>query len=138
MCRGEIKIILATPIVRRLLVLLQRTKGFKHCKPTSTTPSKAPASTTSKATSKSTEGEAAKKTAKAAAPANGQKKKWKKETYSSYIYKVLEQVHPNTGISNNLNSFMNDVFECIATEASKLAAYSKESTISSHEIQISV
>ncbi|KIJ93198.1 hypothetical protein K443DRAFT_112391, partial [Laccaria amethystina LaAM-08-1] len=107
-------------------------------KPASMTASKAPASTTFKATAKLTEGKAAKKTAKAAAPANGQKKKWKKETYSSYIYKVLEQVHPNTGISNNLKSFVNDVFERIATEASKLAAYSKESTISSHEIQTSV
>ncbi|KAG8699521.1 histone H2B [Ceratobasidium sp. 395] len=45
------------------------------------------------------------------------------ETYSSYIYKVLKQVHPDTGISNKamaiLNSFVNDIFERIATEASK-------------------
>ncbi|KAI5826332.1 histone-fold-containing protein, partial [Schizophyllum commune Tattone D] len=63
-------------------------------------------------------------------------------TYSSYIYKVLKQVHPDTGISNKamaiLNSFVNDIFERIATEASKLAAYSKKSTISSREIQTSV
>ncbi|KAF8222267.1 histone-fold-containing protein, partial [Tricholoma matsutake] len=42
-----------------------------------------------------------------------------KESYSSYIYKVLMQVHPDTGISNKtmaiLNSFVNDIFECIAT-----------------------
>ena len=35
---------------------------------------------------------------------------------------VLKQVHPNTGISNKamaiLNSFVNDIFERIATEAS--------------------
>ncbi|KAF8234971.1 histone H2b, partial [Tricholoma matsutake] len=66
----------------------------------------------------------------------------RKETYSSYIYKVLKQVHPDTGISNKamaiLNSFVNDIFERIATEASKLAAYSKKSTISSREIQTSV
>ncbi|KAG4304586.1 hypothetical protein PORY_001979 [Pneumocystis oryctolagi] len=35
----------------------------------------------------------------------------RKETYSSYIYKVLKQVHPDTGISNRamsiLNSFVN-------------------------------
>jgi hypothetical protein len=36
-----------------------------------------------------------------------------------------------------LNSFINDIFERITTEASKLAAYSKKSTISSHEIQTS-
>ncbi|ATZ47393.1 putative histone h2b protein [Botrytis fragariae] len=70
------------------------------------------------------------------------KKKGRKETYSSYIYKVLKQVHPDTGISNRamsiLNSFVNDIFERVATEASKLAAYNKKSTISSREIQTSV
>lgn len=69
-------------------------------------------------------------------------KKTRKETYSSYIYKVLKQVHPDTGISNKamsiLNSFVNDIFERIATEASKLAAYNKKSTISSREIQTAV
>ena len=61
---------------------------------------------------------------------------------SNYIYKVLKQVHPDTGISNkamaDLNSFVNDIFECIAMEASKLAAYSKKSMISSCKIQTSV
>ncbi|KAG4304550.1 hypothetical protein PORY_001943 [Pneumocystis oryctolagi] len=85
------------------------------------------------------------------------KMKSRKETYSSYIYKgwvvfrqkrkndaflVLKQVHPDTGISNRamsiLNSFVNDIFERIATEASKLASYNKKSTISSREIQTSV
>ncbi|CAZ79647.1 unnamed protein product [Tuber melanosporum] len=85
--------------------------------------------------------EAGKKTA----AASGEKKKrskTRKETYSSYIYKVLKQVHPDTGISNRamsiLNSFVNDIFERVATEASKLAAYNKKSTISSREIQTSV
>jgi len=85
--------------------------------------------------------EAGKKTA----AATGEKKKrtkTRKETYSSYIYKVLKQVHPDTGISNRamsiLNSFVNDIFERVATEASKLAAYNKKSTISSREIQTSV
>ncbi|KAI1262030.1 histone H2B [Xylariaceae sp. FL1019] len=84
--------------------------------------------------------DAGKKTA-----ASGEKKKRtkaRKETYSSYIYKVLKQVHPDTGISNRamsiLNSFVNDIFERVATEASKLAAYNKKSTISSREIQTSV
>jgi histone H2B len=36
-----------------------------------------------------------------------------------------------------LNSFVNDIFERVATEASKLAAYNKKSTISSREIQTS-
>ncbi|CAL9731305.1 histone H2B.1 [Monosporozyma unispora] len=68
--------------------------------------------------------------------------KTRKETYSSYIYKVLKQTHPDTGISQKsmsiLNSFVNDIFERIATEASKLAAYNKKSTISAREIQTAV
>lgn len=70
------------------------------------------------------------------------KTKARKETYSSYIYKVLKQTHPDTGISQKamsiMNSFVNDIFERIATEASKLAAYNKKSTISAREIQTAV
>lgn len=70
------------------------------------------------------------------------KNKTRKETYSSYIYKVLKQTHPDTGISQKsmsiLNSFVNDIFERIATESSKLAAYNKKSTISAREIQTAV
>jgi histone H2B len=78
---------------------------------------------------------------------------------------VLKQVHPDTGISNKamsalppsglllpvlslttnpfliagiLNSFVADIFERIATEASKLAVYNNRSTISSREIQTAV
>jgi len=115
-------------------------------KPASTA-GKAPASTASKAPAKPSEGsKAAKKTSSKPAGEGGEEKKKRrkvrKETYSSYIYKVLKQVHPDTGISNKamaiLNSFVNDIFERIATEASKLAAYSKKSTISSREIQTAV
>ena len=53
-----------------------------------------------------------------------------------------KQTHPDTGISQKsmsiLNSFVNDIFERIATEASKLAAYNKKSTISAREIQTAV
>ncbi|CCE80159.1 Piso0_003261 [Millerozyma farinosa CBS 7064] len=70
------------------------------------------------------------------------KTKARKETYSSYIYKVLKQTHPDTGISQKamsiMNSFVNDIFERIASEASKLAAYNKKSTISAREIQTAV
>ena len=94
--------------------------------------SKAPASAAASSTAKSRGqgGEEPKK-----------RKKARKETYSSYIYKggfvalglmysgtlsiryaVLKQVHPETGISNKgmavLNSFVNDLFERIASEAS--------------------
>ncbi|XP_043539670.1 late histone H2B.L4-like [Chiloscyllium plagiosum] len=66
----------------------------------------------------------------------------RKESYSIYIYKVMKQVHPDTGISSKamsiMNSFVNDIFERIAGEASRLAHYNKRSTISSREIQTAV
>ncbi|CAH3016682.1 unnamed protein product [Porites evermanni] len=66
----------------------------------------------------------------------------RKESYAIYIYKVLKQVHPDTGISSKamgiMNSFVNDIFERIATEASRLAHYNKKSTISSREIQTAI
>lgn len=66
----------------------------------------------------------------------------RRESYVSYIYKVLKQVHPDTGISSKamsiMNSFVNDIFERIATEASRLASYNKKSTISSREIQTAI
>lgn len=66
----------------------------------------------------------------------------RKESYSTYIYKVLKQVHPDVGVSskamNIMNSFVNDLFERIAGEASRLAHQNKRSTISSREIQASV
>ena len=66
----------------------------------------------------------------------------RKESYSIYIYKVLKQVHPDTGVSSKamsiMNSFVNDIFERIAAEASRLAHYNKRSTISSREIQTAV
>merc|ERR1711896_61649 len=75
----------------------------------------------------------------------GDKKKRKgkrKESYAIYIYKVLKQVHPDTGVSSKamsiMNSFVNDLFERIAAEASKLAHYNKRSTITSREIQTAV
>jgi histone H2B len=85
-----------------------------------------------------------KKSAKAPKKASGDKKKKQKriESYSSYIYKVLKQVHPDTGISKRgmsiMNSFINDVFERIALEAGKLTRYNKKSTLSSREIQTAV
>ena len=95
-----------------------------------------------------TSGKAAVKSGKAAkAVTKSDKKKRKgkrKESYAIYIYKVceiffvdyddywfqvLKQVHPDTGVSSKamsiMNSFVNDLFERIAAEASKLAHYNK-------------
>ncbi|KAL6011254.1 hypothetical protein ACLOJK_001699 [Asimina triloba] len=77
---------------------------------------------------------------------SGDKKKKRKsknvETYKIYIFKVLKQVHPDIGISSKamgiMNSFINDIFEKLAQEASRLARYNKKPTITSREIQTSV
>ena len=70
------------------------------------------------------------------------RKRSRKESYSVYVYKVLKQVHPDTGISSKavgiMNAFLNDIFERIAGEASSLAHYNKCSTITSREIQTTV
>ncbi|XP_068390776.1 histone H2B type 3-B isoform X1 [Eschrichtius robustus] len=70
------------------------------------------------------------------------RKRSRKESYSIYVYKVLKQVHPDTGISSKamgiMNSFVNDIFERIASEASRLAHYNKRSTITSREVQTAV
>jgi len=80
--------------------------------------------------------------AKAARSGEKKKKRRRRESYSIYIYKVLKQVHPDTGISSKamsiMNSFVNDIFERIAAEASRLAHYNRRSTITSREIQTAV
>ena len=82
----------------------------------------------------------AKKTSKKTSSSSSRKKRV--ESYSSYIYKVLKQVHPDTGISKRgmsiMNSFINDIFERIASEAGKLARYNKKSTLSSREVQTAI
>ncbi|CAL9056929.1 unnamed protein product, partial [Musa banksii] len=86
---------------------------------------------------------AEKKPAAAEKPAEEKEKKSKgTETYKIYIFKVLKQVHPDIGISSKamsiMNSFINDIFEKLAQEASRLARYNKKPTITSREIQTSV
>ncbi|KAK6936119.1 Histone H2A/H2B/H3 [Dillenia turbinata] len=81
---------------------------------------------------------------KGASSADKKKKKAKKsvETYKMYIFKVLKQVHPDIGISGKamgiMNSFINDIFEKLAQESSRLARYNKKPTITSREIQTAV
>lgn len=69
-------------------------------------------------------------------------KRRRTETFNLYIYKVLKQVHPDTGISkkamNIMNSFINDIFGKIALESSKLVRYNQRKTLSSREIQTAV
>ena len=72
----------------------------------------------------------------------GKRKKKRTESYSIYIYKVLKQVHPDTGISSKgmsiMNSFITDIFDKISNEAGKLVRYNKKGTLTSREIQTAV
>merc|ERR1719213_311341 len=69
-------------------------------------------------------------------------KKRRGETFSVYIYIVLKQVHPELGVSKKsmsiMNSFINDIFEKVAGEASRLVRYNKKHTLSSREVQTAV
>ena len=66
-----------------------------------------------------------KSTPKPKAPKGKGSKKGKRKatrTWSLYIFKVLKQVHSDTGISNKamniMNSFINDIFDRLAAESS--------------------
>ncbi|KAJ8023380.1 Histone H2B [Holothuria leucospilota] len=90
-------------------------------------------------------GKGAKKAAKSKvprAPGDRKRKRTRRESYSIYIYKVMKQVHLDTGISSRtmsiMNSFVNDIFERIAAEASSFAHYNRKSTITSREVQTAV
>ena len=66
----------------------------------------------------------------------------RKETFGIYIYKTLKQVYNDIGISKKsmtiMNSFINDIYEKIAIEASNLIKYNKKHTLSAREIQSAV
>ncbi|XP_068690625.1 histone H2B, gonadal-like [Montipora foliosa] len=77
-----------------------------------------------------------------AAGTDKKRPKTRKESYAIYLYKILKHVHPDTGISwkamGIMNSFVDDIFERIAGEASRLARCNKKSTISSRDIQTAI
>ena len=68
--------------------------------------------------------------------------KKRSETFSSYIFKVLKQVHPDIGISNKamnvMNNFVTDIFERIAREGARLVDMNERNTLGSREIQTAV
>ena len=82
------------------------------------------------------------KVIKTKAVAGGRHKKRRAQSYGIYIHKVLKQVHPDKGISTKamgiLNSFVNDVFEKIATEGGRLCGYNRKQTLSAREIQTAI
>ncbi|XP_078410877.1 histone H2B type 1-A-like [Cetorhinus maximus] len=68
-------------------------------------------------------------------------RKSRKQSYPTYVYRVLPQVHPSTRFSSKamsvMNSFIVDIFEHVASEASHVIHY-KCRTISAREIQSTV
>jgi len=67
------------------------------------------------------------------------------DSFASYIFKVLRQVHPNTGISTKamriMNSFITDFFERLAAQAGEFSRSNHRnggSTLSSRDVQVSV
>jgi histone H2B len=60
-------------------------------------------------------------------------KKKAKRTYARYIYRVLKEVHPKQTISVKamaiVNSFVEDMFERIASEAARVMRYNKQKTL---------
>jgi histone H2B len=100
--------------------------------------SKKPASKTPTEKKPAVEGEE-QQGAAAAAKDKKQRHKKRSETFSSYIFKVLKQVHPDIGISNKammvMNSFVQDIFERIAKEGARLVDMNERNTLGSREVQ---
>ena len=89
---------------------------------------KTPSKSAAKSTKKSTEGK--------------RRRKKRTESYASYVYRVLKQVHPDVGISRRamgiMNSFTSDIFDRLTNEALRLSRYAGRATLSSREIQTAV
>lgn len=70
------------------------------------------------------------------------RRKKRSETYSTYVYKVLKQVHPDTGISKGamaiLNSLIQDIFERVGNEGRQLVKYNHRHTMGMREVQTAV
>ena len=88
---------------------------------------------------------AGKKSVKAVSPKKSGKKtvhRKRHQSFSSYIMRVLKQVHPKTGISKRsmaiLNNLVADTFDRVAREAGRLCQYSQKGTLSSREVQTAV
>ena len=62
-----------------------------------------------------------------------QRKTGRRDDLTSYIYKVLKQVHPDTGFSKKgmavMNSFAKDIFEQLAAQAADLAKIDNRKTL---------
>src|ERR1019366_8205815 len=84
----------------------------------------------------------AKKTSDTKKSPKAGKKGQRVRSYSGYIYKVLKQVHPDTGISMRamsvVDGFIHAVIEKVAVNVSELLGTTKHRTVTSREIQSAV
>lgn len=66
----------------------------------------------------------------------------RKQSFSQYINKLVKEVHRDASISRKavsiMNAFVNDIFERIATEASRMSRMTKKPLVTSKEIQAAV
>ena len=79
---------------------------------------------------------------KRVAKAGAKRSRRRQETFNLYIFKVLKQVHPQIGMSKKamavMNSFVNDTFDRIASEAGRLVTYNKKFTMDARAVQAAV
>lgn len=81
---------------------------------------------------------------RAKTPKGGRKKRKvrRSETYATYIMRLLRQIHPKMGISKRamsiMNSLIQDTFQKIAEDASRLTRYTNKGTLGSREIQTAI
>ena len=72
----------------------------------------------------------------------GKNKKKRGGGFQLYVFRVLRQVHPKTSISKKamsvMNSFVNDIFHTVATEAGTLVSDSKHQTLGAREMETAV
>mgnify|MGYP001546064513 CR=1 FL=1 len=87
---------------------------------------------------------AKKAASKSAGKKSGAKKNGRKprRTWNVYISRSLKSINKTLGVSGKtmkiVNSFVNDVFERVASQAASLARVNKKKTLGSREIQTAV
>ncbi|XP_027953158.1 histone H2B type W-T-like [Eumetopias jubatus] len=73
---------------------------------------------------------------------HGGRRRRSPDSFATYFPRVLKQVHEGLSLSQEavsvMDSFVKDIFERIAEEASHLARTTKRSTITTREIQTAV
>jgi histone H3/H4 len=79
------------------------------------------------------------KTGKKKSGSKGGRRRKRRESFNTYIHRVLKQVHPKIGISKKamsiMNSFVTDTFDKVATQAGGLCKVNKRKTLGSREVQ---